>query len=368
MNGVASRPTVVAVAGDPGGAAALAPVVRALLDEGRYRVIPCAYAQAVSLWQSQGIAAIEAGGLAAALADADLLLAATSVNAENLELDAVAWAQSKGIPSLAVLDFWSNYRRRFLADGRRVLADRLAVMDELARREMVDEGFPADRLVVTGQPAFDRLALAHDRFTPQRRSALRSGIGVEADARLVLFVSQPFADIHGSPEAARAALGFDEHEVLTLACAALSSLAHAHNVPIVLALRPHPREPDDKFAEIQEDDFRVAIWKTQDQLEAALSADLVLGMNSALLYEATLMGRPVVSLQPGLKGLDPLPSNRSGRSIAVYDPDKLRTVLEKLLFGPDRKSADGVSSGSLPPAGCATAAVVEEIRKLLGEA
>lgn len=364
-----SRPRILAVAGDPGGAAALAPVVSALTNSSQYEVAPCAYAQASSLWQSLGLAPGPVDALPERLATADFLLTATSVNGKNVEQQAIALARDQGITSLTLLDFWSNYRLRFTdAKGQWVLPDRIAIMDELARTEMVAEGFPPERLVVTGQPAFDRLASARSAFTLQRRQALRSEMGVGETGYLILFISQPFADIYGSPTAARTMLGFDEYAVLEHCVQALSQLARQHRSSLTLAIRPHPRESADKFQTIREGGFRAAIWNTPDQLEAALSADLIVGMNSVLLHEATLMGCPVVSVQPGLKIADPLPCNRNGTGVAVYDVTKLRTTLEKTLFGPDRRNGVALSSGVGPTGGNATASVIQEIGKLLGQA
>lgn len=364
-----SRPRIVAIAGDPGGAAALAPVVSVLAKSGHYEVAPCAYAQASSLWQSLGLVPGPVDALPERLAAADLLLTATSVNDRNVEQDAWGLARNQGIPSLTVLDFWSNYRLRFTdAKGQWVLPDRIAIMDELACAEMVAEGFSPERLVVTGQPAFDRLASARSAFTLQRRQALRSEMGVGETGYLVLFISQPFADIYGSQAAARTTLGFDEYAVLEQCIQLLSQLARRHRVSLTLAIRPHPRESADKFQAIQEGGFRTVVCNTPDQLAAAMSADLILGMNSVLLHEATLMGCPVVSVQPGLKIADPLPCNRNGKGVAVYDVTKLGTTLEKTLFGPDRRNGMALSSGVSPTGGNATASVIQEIGKLLGQA
>lgn len=358
--------SILAVAGDPGGAAALAPVVKALRDSGRYRVSACAYAQAQPLWLSSGIASQAPCALPELVAESDLVITATSVNPEKVELHALALARSLNVPSLALLDFWSNYRLRFTDNqGKWVLPDKIAVMDDLAREEMIGEGFAPDILTITGQPAFDRVSDAKRSFTPQHRQSLRNALDINEDGLLILFVSQPFADIYGSSEATRDTLGFDEHIVLSHCCKTLAKLSRSHSSPITLAIRPHPREAANKFPVIQEDLFRTVTWITPSQLEAALSADLVLGMNSVLLYEAALMGCPTVSVQPGLKVADPLPSNRSGTTTAVYDTGELEIALEKALYDKDHRRDTGLSSMNIPPTGNATAMVIMEIGKLI---
>src|SRR5262245_41082490 len=107
---------IVATAGDPGGAAALAPVLELLCREGR-QVRALAYRQAVAQWRDGGLDVeqlAETTNLEMArqrLSDlrADSLFTATSDNGINLEKPFIAAAQSLGIPSLAVLDHWMNY-------------------------------------------------------------------------------------------------------------------------------------------------------------------------------------------------------------------------------------------------------------------
>lgn len=159
-------PTVVVVAGDAGGAAALAPVLRRLMSDGRVSVRAFAYRQAVELWGRERIAFEPAPGpscdaaLDEALAPAAVLLTGTSVNEQQIENRFIRCANQRGVPAIAVMDFWSNYRRRFCdaKDGWMCRPDLVAVMDERARRDMLREGFDEAQLVVTGQPAWDDLA------------------------------------------------------------------------------------------------------------------------------------------------------------------------------------------------------------------
>ena len=107
------------------------------------------------------------------------LLTATSANGIDLEKLFLGAARRLGVPALAVLDFWSNYRQRFSdqRDNLIYLPDRIAVMDEHARTEMIAEGFAPELLSVTGQPAFDALEPAQQRFTPDARAAVRAQLG-----------------------------------------------------------------------------------------------------------------------------------------------------------------------------------------------
>jgi hypothetical protein len=333
---------ITAIAGDPGGANALGPVLQELLREGR-AVSALAYGQAGSVWNRRAIPFVEVdGSITPAQAGERLkavevtrLLTGTSFNSLNLERRFIVGARRAGISSLTVLDFWSNYRVRF-ADERGELAflpDRIAVMDDWARKDMIAEGFPPDRLCVTGQPAFDELAEFRRSYSPQQGQQVRARLGVGEDQRLVLFASQPLANVYGSDPSSPLFPGYTEHTVLEALIEALEKIASRRNEKVMLLVRPHPRENADDLRRPSTDHVRVVVDSQGDVRTIALTADLVTGMSTVLLVEACLLGCVVVSLQPGLRGADAVPTNRWGVSRPVYESDDIEPALEGYLFG-----------------------------------
>lgn len=335
----ADQQPVVVIAGDPGGAVALVPVIGRIRQAQTAPLGLFGYREAAKIWQDAALP-VEAipddapdAWIGEHLVGAGLLLVATSANGIDHERRTTPIARRLGIPSLALLDFWSNYRLRFEdADGQLLLPDRIAVMDELAVREMSAAGFPADILVVTGQPAFDGLPEHKRSFTPTRRAQVRHDLGVADDELLVLYASQPFSALYGSLEKARAALGFDEDQVFELCFDTLAQLAGRYGKNLVFGIRRHPREAARPCQASRITGFRTMSCQGDDRHDAILAADLVLGMNSALLMEAVLLGQIVVSVQPGLRLADALPCNRDGRSILVTDRQLMKTTLETALF------------------------------------
>ncbi|HEY9102741.1 hypothetical protein [Chitinimonas sp.] len=311
------------VAGDPGGGSALAPVVAQMQQQG----LPCrlfAYAQSAHAWRERGWV----------VADAELpdlegcagLLCATSVNEHMFELRWLQAARQAGVASLALLDFWSNYRARFLMGAALCLPDRIAVPDELARQEMLRDGFPASCLLVTGQPALDKLAHAGG-LSPARRATLRAACGVGEAEQLLLFASQPLRMLAQQLGQHR---WIDEQAALADVEAALRELGR----PIALRVKPHPRENAADFAALGQ------VWANSRLAPDALAhdllkcADIVVGIHSMLLLEACYLGCRVLSYQPGRWDSDPLPSNRSGLSRRCDDPAGLARAIAELLDGP----------------------------------
>ncbi|HUF09853.1 MAG TPA: hypothetical protein VMO47_11060 [Rhodothermales bacterium] len=364
---------ILAVGGDPGGAAALAPVLVALHKDPASETRVLGYRQAIDVWARWRIAIerlpeTQAVDPAAWIRgeDVDLLVTSTSVNGVDHERVFLRWAARASVPSVTVLDFGTNYAARFRDDigGNLILPSAIAVMDERTKREMVAEGFPPDRLVVTGQPAFDAIRAFRAEWTEHRRRDARESLAAGASCRVVLFASQPLSQIAGLVGGAEVAV--DERELLVAVARALEEIALSDNIDILLAVRPHPREhlrPQDLP---RGERVRSVLWSEGDSWSAVLAADLIVGMTTVLLVEACLLGCVVASLQPGGERSDPVPTNQTGGSMAVYDLAELRGTLRECLINEERRSrlreanADWVSEG-------ATDRVLALIARTVGE-
>jgi hypothetical protein len=275
---------------------------------------------------------------------ADILLSATSDNGVNLEKPFIAAAHRLGIPSLAVLDHWMNYRLRFANEkGELVfLPDRIAIMDEQAREEMVAEGVDAGRLVVTGQPAFDELTSLRRSALAKERQATRQVLGVGDEERMVLFASEPISTMCGTEPSQPLYPGYTEQTVLRDLAAALGRLARQRPERIVLVVRPHPLDkPENLHCEVERP-LRLVVDNRGKGRDVVLAADLVVGMTTLLLVEACLLGCVVLSVQPGLRFADALPTNRWGVSRGVYCEKEIESALTSLLFD-EKARADAVA-------------------------
>jgi hypothetical protein len=184
-------------------------------------------------------------------------------------------------------------------------------MDDIAKEEMLAEGFPVERLVVTGNPHFDHFA---DDITHE----------TEEDER-ILFISQPLRAIGALP--GYTSVAYDEYAVLE---DLIEMLAHLPE-RFFLSLRLHPKEPADKYAEYLGPRVRRA---TEATLEEALScAGLVVGMSSPVLMQAATAGKKVLSYEPGLAGEDPLVSNRVGVTTRIESQTALSEALAAYAGG-----------------------------------
>jgi hypothetical protein len=206
-------------------------------------------------------------------------------------------ARAAGVPSLALLDHWSNLRERF-SDHSPLdrLPDLVGVMDAAAHETLIQAGLPPDRLRITGQPYFD--SLAHSGVTDQRANA-RQELGVSEDEILLVFASEPQARYYGSGPADPGWLGYTERDALD----ALLSAAPGVIGQGAILIKLHPLEPPGAFWELAcartGENVRTRVLSRYPSSSVIAAADVVVGMTSIILLEAATVGVPSISVRPG---------------------------------------------------------------------
>lgn len=288
---------IFCAAGDPGGSRAVLPVVLELEKQG----IPCRIVQHGFLGRELPVG-LHGLFLSPEQAMRNLpqcrafLFGSSAV--DPLPLSLARAAKQRGIPVVHVLDNWSSYRSRLETDGKEMLKpDIYAVIDEEAWRAAEAEGIPASSLRVTGHPDFMTVPPVADL---RRNAGLLQELGLPADKRIIAFINEPFEKTCGSDPESPGHPGFLETEVFRAWLGALESFSDS----IYGLFLPHPREADD-FGQPPRNCFTGPVrGKTvflpfgRDILRIVHG---VAGMASILLYEAWLIGLPVLSLQPGCK-------------------------------------------------------------------
>jgi hypothetical protein len=306
---------------EPGGAEVLIPAVRLLRQTGRFDVDVATYGHGVTRFTAKHVDCREAGPIAEGdlrLLDQcapDLVLtSATSLPFVDMS-ERHLWRQARrrGIPSLAFLDQWQNYATRFSGtdaeDRLAYLPDWINCLNAIGRSEMVEEGFDEARLFPLGHPYLS--SLAADARSADVRAA-KARIGVPAGAEIALFVSEPireyFADRYG----------YDQYVVLDYF---LSSLSAGSRRPHVV-LKLHPKDDRASYDTLirRFPDLPMHVVSSElSPLEAVAISDWVFGMTSIMLIEGYVLGRTVVSLQPGLRVDDPMVLSRHNLIPVVRD-------------------------------------------------
>lgn len=313
---------VLAVAGQPGGANAIIPVVRELRDLGA----------SVSFAAFEGAAAtLAAAGLSNSANEVaepliarrsaeqlletispDAVLSAATVGIFHNEI--VLSARERGIPTIGVVDQWNELDTRFKggpgADPCFYTPDILLVPDENVRERFLGLGCRA-QMHVCGQPYLDEVT----KTAPLDKNVARRELGVPKDVIVLLYASEPVAADYGV-SGTRGWLGYTESEVLN--CVLQGMQDPVTDRPLLI-VRPHPRESNDLYARFTSRFDRVRLDRVSPISLLLAAADFVIGMTSTVLIEAACQGLTTLSLQPGLNRKDEFPLNEWGIGYSALD-------------------------------------------------
>ncbi len=302
-------------ANDAGGGNAIFPVIKALSKNKQFEAMCIAAGPAKSIFQKEKIKFIDADKLSDAKLfkisgnfDPAVFISGTDFGF-TVDKKLLLFFKHKKIKTIAILDFWVNYRDRFSEKNGdfKYLPDIVCVMDKRAKKEMVDEGFDPSKLIVTGNPYFDYFSQKIKKNKEKKNK--------------ILFISQPYSEIKNN-------LGYDEFVVLNDLVGALNEL----NCSYSLILRPHPREGVAKFKGYSKGNNNVKI-DNKTSIEKLISdCGLIIGMNSMVLFQAAIYGKRVISYQPDLGSKDALPSNGYGLSILIKKRKDLLRLIKKYLI------------------------------------
>lgn len=210
----------------------------------------------------------------------DVVVATNSPRSEAAALEA---ASALGIPTLCMVDLFSPPGDPFLE--RSHYADMLTTINELGRDNLIAGGVPAERIHITGSPAFDSLA------SPQRIEEAaheRRRMGWER-LKVILWAGHldlPMAA--DGPEADPAYLGKTVERLLRELVAACPQAA--------LLIRYHPNHIE-HFADgaLQDRVFWSDPLARPAQLDVQM-ADIVVVHGSTIGLEAAIAGKSVLSM------------------------------------------------------------------------
>lgn len=285
--------------GDVGGARALFPVI-ALCDRKKIPFMVLEHGDIIhalkKTWKRVSPAAIKNGNPEDIFKknNIGLLVFSTSVK-DKTTLQLARYARKQDISIIHVLDNWTGYRTRLEMDGQELLMpDIYAVIDDVARSGAIQDGIDPDVIRVTGQPAMAGLGLEIGKM-----SELKDERSNPAKI-LIAFISEPVENDQGNSDASPLFRGYTEKKALRLFAESLQNFSEM----IEVAILPHPREDAEALQQVWQDCRGVLQGSLVNGKEARgffLSADAVAGMASILLYEAWLLGKPVASIQPGLR-------------------------------------------------------------------
>lgn len=216
--------------------------------------------------------------------------------------------------TVVILDSWGTYKKKIGT----TLPDNILVIDRQMKDDLEKLKIPQNIIKITGSPRFDRLSGSKQ---------------IKELKNLVIFYSQPLSkrNLH-------------EVQIFRDIIEALGGVYPKKEIVIKF----HPtRENDEKNRKKYDHIIENSMLKIKKVDKQANSgkltqrAELVIGMNSIALVDASLTGKRVISYQPGKnKRNDTLLSNKKGWSLPVYKKEKLNSALRDILAKPLAKKEE----------------------------
>ena len=353
--------TIVCVAHDPGGARAVLPVMEVLRRRG-YQVIAIVSGPAVEIAEKEfpmirqqrmedNVTLEECVSALTQMACGILVSAAGLYN--QIEHTMRVAAVDMGKQVVGVLDWWWVYRERFqrsLPDGgiETSFPDWICAMDAVTRAGLIDEGFSADKIVITGAANIESSWERLQRYSLQAKD-IREEIGVRLDERCAVFFSEayirasdglPWGGLGGFyREDGTTVSGYTSHGILVEIVEALAR----HRPPqekLLICVRPHPMEHVPSLIAVMKDcerpGIRLLLVEGGDPAKLCAVGDIYFGMVSIVLLEAALSGRPVLSVQIAQGDgsvRDNCISNRLGITRPIHDRESLDDSLRNWFQG-----------------------------------
>lgn len=295
---------------DPGAANGVLTLAPALHARGAWACVVAAEpALSYMRGRSNGVTALGADDTAAMLLERhapSVVLVGTSENERTLGLALVDAARERGIATAGFVDGFANAAFRFRGTSSDALAhcpDVVLVPDAPTRDAFVGLGLKASRILVTGHPHHDEVLAKRALLEAEGRAAVRrrSIPGAAPDAKVVTFVSElstGFDPTQFKRSADYTLQGRGERDGRTeIVLEELVDALRAHkDTPIHLVVRLHPKNTRAELGSLL--DEAAEVGEGGSALDVVFASDLVVGMTSMLLVEASLLGRPTLSIVP----------------------------------------------------------------------
>lgn len=352
---------ILVIARNPGAGSALLPVVQEMGREGGFHTFLLTDGRAEETLKNKlnledktpGLGAMDS---AAVIGEPDIVLIDPSASEQGIEI--YATANFPDSPTVLVEDYYSSTHKFLKTVRERKLRppDRICVLDAEAKA-MIIKSFPefADRVEVTGQPAFDRFA---SEETEKIAREVKKSFGLKTEDKLVVFMAT--------------------WQMNLLAAEKLAQELAKINTESYFVFRKHPRDntPIEEYNII----FKAHSLKLIDSAkfstdQVAAAADMIVTTTSTEGLNGIYRRKPTIhitdeNMLPMSENLDitlPLPVVKLGASVGINDVKELSGSVDSLL-GPDRavyEQLKGNMEKYYPKDGKNSARVVSVINEVL---
>ena len=223
----------------------------------------------------------------------DLVLVSPLVEPASEQVDLVRAAQARGIRVGTLIASWDNLTNK---GDLRVPTGLIAVWNETQKREAIElHRVAPENVVVTGAQAFDRW---FERSVTRPREVFCREVGLPTTAPFVIYTGSSIFIARAEAE-----VPFVRRWIEALRASSNPAIRDLN-----VLVRPHPYNgrawPPDALADLS----KVAVWprggfdpvddtQRAGYFDSLFHSAAVVGINTSAMIEATIIGRPVLSIE-----------------------------------------------------------------------
>lgn len=224
-------------------------------------------------------------------------------NCPRMERAAMTVARENGIKVLSLNDLL-GFDKKYIFP-----ADKLAVISEITRENLIKKGNSPDKIVVTGSPAFDPIVAEQRTFN---RQAILTDLQLPPDARIFLLATQP-------------------QKACTWAMIDMMIRLLGRYRGYYLVIKNHPGDDNRPYEDYLAKKNHPRVVMTDIPVRKIIFvADLTVTIFSTVGVESVLMGVPLIQLN--LMGIpNPIPLNQYNLSLEARSYNELEICTEKML-------------------------------------
>ncbi|UCC95300.1 MAG: hypothetical protein JSW40_00705 [Candidatus Omnitrophota bacterium] len=225
----------------------------------------------------------------------DCVITGTSLY-DDLERNYIKAARKLGIYTISFIDWWTNYRQRFIHSrtNKLYLPDVVCVVDKIAARRCCREFGRSTRILITGNPYLSRIMKGRNKRGGEKKTLLIQ-LGLKTSLKTILYFAEPLYR------------GYNQFEIFQKIVSALQKVTESANTRMNLIVKFHPSGKDPyiyrRYRKIvrsilEEKCFTKFVNQQYNVGMLIESADYVWGINTTPMLEAMLKGKLVSSLLP----------------------------------------------------------------------
>ena len=277
----------------------------------------------------------------------NVFLVGTTENPDSLGLLLTNQAKLIDIMTIGFVDMFCNANKRFKGRSSNSLfycPEVLLVPDINTKDAYIGLGYNDHDVTVTGHPHYEFVHKWGKQVSNKEKMLLRKKIfpGALNDRPVVVFISEGKDLLDESASLKNEKYSFvgrgDSKFRTMIALEELIDGLLSVNLRAHIVLRLHPKDNKSDYAGIINEVSQLSI--VENPLEVVIAADLVVGMTSMLLLEASILEIPTLSILSVESEKEWMPNTISGVTTVVSNREELALTLESKVLNQVKKNSN----------------------------